>query len=88
MRLNQKTVMKRIADEYVFVAVKSCSDSYEGIISATESGALLMQKLNEDTTKDELVSLLCDTYEVTPEQADGDVEKLLQKLRQKGLLIE
>ncbi len=88
MRLKQKTVMKKIADEYVFVAVKSCSDSYEGIITATESGAMIMRKLNDDTSKDELVRMLCDTYDVTPEQADGDVEKMLQRLRQKGLLVE
>lgn len=88
MRLRQKLVMKKIAGEYVFVAVNSCSDPYEGIITTSESGALIMQSLGEDVTKDELVRLLCDEYEVEKDQAEDDIEKMLRMLRLKGLLTE
>ncbi len=76
-----------IAGEYVYVAVKAGTDSYEGIVTATESAALLLDALARDTDRDSLVKLITDSYDIDENTAARDVDAFLQLLDDKHILF-
>ncbi len=88
MRLKQRLVKKIIADEYVYVSVKNDNDSYEGIITVTESGSVLLDTLTQECDKADLVKALTDVYDIDEATASKDVEDFIEKFREKGLIID
>ncbi len=56
--------------------------------SVSESGLALLQALEMPRTVPELVEVLLERYEVTPEQAEASVRQFLDTCRTAELLIE
>jgi Coenzyme PQQ synthesis protein D (PqqD) len=56
--------------------------------SVSESGLALLQALETPHTIPELVEVLLERYEVTPEQAEASVRQFLDTCRTAELLIE
>lgn len=56
--------------------------------SVSESGLALLQALEMPRTIPELVEVLLERYEVTPEQAEASVRQFLETCRTAELLIE
>jgi len=56
--------------------------------SVSESGLALLQALEAPRTIPELVEVLLERYEVTPEQAEASVRQFLDTCRTAELLIE
>lgn len=54
--------------------------------AANRTGALLWQVLAEGTTRDALVALLVETFDVAPETAAADVDRFLTDLNDRCLL--
>jgi hypothetical protein len=55
--------------------------------SVSESGLILLQALEAPRSVDELVGLLVEQYEVTPEQAEASVRQFLDTCRTADLLV-
>jgi len=55
-------------------------------LAANETGGMLWRALAHGCTRDELAALLCETYEVSAEQACADIDTFLADLRERGLL--
>lgn len=56
--------------------------------SVSESGLALLQALETPRTIDELVQVLLERYEVSPEQAEASVQQFLDTCRTAELLVE
>ncbi len=56
--------------------------------SVSESGLALLQALETPRTVPELVEVLLERYEVTPEQAEASVHQFLDTCRTAELLVE
>lgn len=56
--------------------------------SVSESGLALLQALETSRTVPELVEVLLERYEVTPEQAEASVRQFLDTCRTAELLVE
>lgn len=56
--------------------------------SVSESGLVLLQALEAPKSLQELVQVLLDRYEVTPEQAEASVRQFLDTCRDAELLVE
>ena len=56
--------------------------------SVSESGLALLQALETPRTVPELVEVLLERYEVTPEQAEASVRQFLDTCRTAELLVE
>lgn len=67
------------------VVLDSQQDKYLG---TNRSGALLWQELARGATRDELVQVLADTFDITAEVAARDTDTFLSALREQGLLVE
>ena len=61
--------------------------SFNGIMTLNQSGQVLFEALNEKRSPDELVDILCDIYDVTPEQARKDVAVFISNLKKHNLLV-
>jgi hypothetical protein len=60
----------------------------ERYLAANRTGSVLWAALADGTTRDELVALLLDSYEIDRATAEHDVDDFLTELRRHGLLDE
>lgn len=88
MKISQDVVVRQIAGKTLLIPTGKAALNANGLISLTQSGELLVKKLQEECTLDDLVNALTDEYEVEREQAAEDAGKFLDKLRGFGLLCE
>ncbi len=88
MKISQDVVVRQIADKILLIPTGKAALNANGLISLTPSGELLVRKLQEECTPDDLADALMEKYDVGREQAAADVEKFLEKLRTFGLLCE
>ncbi|MCD8385025.1 MAG: PqqD family protein [Clostridiales bacterium] len=86
MKIDNDLVIRHIADEIVLVPTGKAALKNPGIITLTESGELLVKKLQEGCEPDDLVDCLTAEYEVERAQAEQDVARFLDKLKERGLL--
>lgn len=81
-------ILRKIAGEHILIPVGETALKVHGMISLSESGLLLWQKLQNDCTQEDLVQVILDEYEIDRDTALRDVRGFLEKLRDVGILIE
>ncbi|MBO5789358.1 MAG: PqqD family protein [Clostridia bacterium] len=82
-------VVREIAGKRVAVAIGDRVRTFNGMISlGNETAYLLWSALDTDQTEESLVALLTERYDVSEEQASGDVHRFVEQLREAGLLDE
>ncbi|MCD7755789.1 MAG: PqqD family protein [Firmicutes bacterium] len=86
MKIDNELVIRHVAGEILLIPTGRAALNSPGIITLTESGARLVQKLREGCEAADLVDCLMAEYEVSREQAEQDVAKFLGKLEERGLL--
>lgn len=86
MKIKDGFVLREVRNNYVVVAVGKRSNEFKGVINLNESGALLFKALNKDVTKEDLIQVLLDNYEVSPEKARESVDMFIKKLIDGGLI--
>ena len=89
LRACKDVILREIADEYILVPVGEVALKPHGMITVSESGYVIWQKLCEgDCSEGELVKSLCAEYEVDGETAAADVREFLSRLSELGLVSE
>ena len=80
MKLNPNFVLRNIVDEYIVVPICEEADKLHGVITLTESGAFLWEKLATEQTEDTLVEALLGEYDVDEATARRDVKAFLETI--------
>lgn len=62
--------------------------SFTGIIKSNKTAAFIVDRLKEETTKEQIVDAMCRKHDAPRERIEADVEKILDKLRSVGALEE
>lgn len=89
MRVTKDLIYREIAGDHLLIPTGATALKIHGMITVTDSGVLLFQKLqNEDTTMEELVDLLLGEYDVDEKTAKEDVAAFLGKMKALGILEE
>lgn len=88
MKVSDRFILRTVADEYLLIPVGEAAISVKGLIALSESGALLYKRLKNDCSKDDLVAVLREEYDVSLEEAVSDTEAFLDRMRQLNMLIE
>ncbi len=88
MRRKNGYLLREIGGQKIVVAVGERTRDFTGMITFTESGALLWEALGEEQTEDRLAEQLTAVYDVPCEQAAADVHRFVCKMREAGLLDE
>lgn len=80
--------MREIAGEHILIPVGATALQIHGMITLSESGLLLYQKLQEECSEEDLVDALLAEYTVDRDTAASDVKEFLTRMRQVGILPE
>ena len=82
LRPNKEEVAAKVIDGEAVLINLSNGVYY----SMDEVGALVWELVEHNYSLEEMVSTICARYDVTPEQAQGDVERLAAELLEENLL--
>ena len=86
MKLKDNFVTRDMGGTQVMVAVGG--SAFSGIVRSNKTAGFIVDLLKTDTTKDQILSTVLDKYDVDPQTAEKDIEKVLEKLRGIGALDE
>ena len=81
MKIKENYVLRQIADTWAVLPLGAATLSFNGMMTLNETGRLLWSKLEDGCEANDLVKALLDEYEVSPEQANQDVDEFLAKLK-------
>ena len=87
MKVKDGFWLREIAGANVAVPMGERAKRFSGVINLNETGALLFQKLQNGTTRQELTQALLDEYDTDAATAEKSVEHFLESLEAAELLI-
>ena len=88
MKLHGEFVVRQIMDNTVAIPVGQTALHLNGMILLNDVSKLIWETLAQDADLETIVTALTDTFEVSPEEARGDTQEFLDKLRSLQLLEE
>lgn len=89
MKIKEGFILRTICGESIVVGEGLAQVNFNKMLSMNESAAYLWKAIEgKDFTREDLVDLLFDKYEVSREQASADVEKLVATWIQEGVVTE
>ena len=88
MKLKYEFAVREIVGEYVMIPMGEGALSFSGMISTSETGALIVDALKQDVSREELLTRILDSFDVDEETAAADLDAFLYKLRELRLLNE
>lgn len=88
MKLKYEFAVREIVGEYVMVPLGQGALEFAGMVSTSETGALLVDALKEDVTREELLKRILEEYDIDEQTAAADLDEFLGQLRKLNLLTE
>lgn len=86
MKIKEGFILRQICGEYVVVGEGLAQVNFNKMLSLNETAAYLWDAVKgKDFTKEDMVKLLLERYEVTEERAAEDVDKLLAVWVEEGV---
>lgn len=86
MKLKDAFITEEIDGSQVMISVDH--SLFFGIVRSNETAAEIVDCLKTETTRDQIVSHMTETYDVTEETAAKDVDRILGQLRSISALDE
>lgn len=86
MKLKKGFYTQTIEDGQVLVPVDPQESNFRGIVRSNETAAFVVDCLKEETTRDEILQKLKDTYEGDEEKMASDLDEVLYKLQDIGAI--
>lgn len=86
MKLSSDFIVHETDKEQIMVPIGGTA--FSGIVRSNKTAAFIVRLLKDDTTEEEIVKRLLDTYDVSEAQATADVRKTLNNLRRIGAIEE
>ena len=77
-----------IANDYLLVPLGEQMDKFNGTVILNEVSAFILNQLKAELTKEELVRLLMNEYDVSLETAQADVDKAVEQMKEIGIIHE
>ena len=89
MKIKEGFILRSICGEFVVVGEGHAQVNFNKMLSLNESAAYLWKEVEgKEFTRESLVALLLDKYEVSEQQAAADVDKLVGIWIQEGVVTE
>lgn len=89
MKLNPNLILRQVGKEYMIVNPFSDTIDMAEVYSMNDIAAWIWEQLeNKEFTAEDMVTLLCDEYEVDVETARQDAGELCQQWVEAGLAVE
>ena len=88
MKIKGTFVLRDIAGDIVIVPVGETALSYNGMITTTPTGAAIWKALENGSSREDLIQMILNRFEVDLETASVDTDEFLGRLREMGLIDE
>lgn len=86
MKIKKGFILRKVTDTWVVIPLGERVVDFNGMISLSESGALLWKKLSDGAEIDDLVRVLMEEYDVDEETAKQDCAEFAEAVKANGLL--
>lgn len=81
-------VMRRLADDYVLIPCGETAEYVNQVMTLSETAAFIYERAESAGTSEKLTRLLSREYQVDEEDVREDVDEILKKLEEAGILEE
>ena len=81
-------IKRKIATQYVIVAVGAATKRFNGMISVNETGSFIWDARESDISMDELVGRITEHYEVDADTARAHATDFVNTLKGVGAIAE
>lgn len=88
MIMNDSFELTEVSGEYMAIPLGDAAASLNGIVALSEAAAFLLKQMTAPKTKDELVELLLDEYDIEIDVARHDVDIFVETLKKIDLIRE
>ena len=88
MKLRGEFVVRQIMEHTVAVPVGQIALQFNGMIVLNDVSKVIWSCLEQETDVEHIVTTVIDRFEVSKQEAEGDILEFLDKLRQLQLLEE
>ena len=86
MKIKENFTLRHIADEYIVMPTGSSIAKFDGAIALNEVSAFIFEKLLNPMSKEDLVTALLNEYNVDKETATKDIDALISKFEEMGII--
>ncbi len=86
MKINGEFILREIADEVILVPVGQTALNMNGMIILNPVCGFIWKCLEQSMTREQILDAICREYDVDFQTARADLDELLEKLCQAGLL--
>ena len=86
MKIKHGYILRNVANETIVVPTQEAAINFNGILTLNESGKLLWERLRQGATRQELLEMLREHYDVKEAEAQSDIEMFLEKLEKHHIL--
>jgi hypothetical protein len=86
MKLKGEFLVREVAGELLAIPVGQTALDFNGMICLNDVSALIWKGLQEGKTQDAILENVLNEYDVSREEAAGDLEHFLLELRKNDLL--
>lgn len=86
MKIKKELIKREIAGDIILVPVGKTVYDSNGLFVLNEVGAFIWDVLPDAENEAELVEMILESYDVSPETAAADTAVFLTKLREMGII--
>lgn len=87
MKLNDKFILRQVADEFILIPTTGDLD-FNGIIALNDIGKEIYDLLPNVRSDRELIDRMCEAFDAPSEEIANDVSAFLKQLRQEKILLD
>lgn len=88
MKIKDGYILKKVAGENIVIATGEARISFNGIITFNEVGAEVFERLDGTRTLEQIVDEITAIYNAPREIIESDIKKLIEKMKNHGLIEE
>lgn len=88
MKIKSGFIKRTVGGKIIAVAVGERCKEFDGMITLNDMAGFIWDQLENDVTKEKIVSAVLKEYETDKERAEKDVSAFIERLREAGLLDE
>ena len=85
MKLKYDIAIQEVADKFVAVAKNSETEEVEKVFTLNETGVIILRALTDGADTPAIVSQLLAEYDVTPQEAETEVNAFIDMLKENGI---
>lgn len=86
MKIKEGFVLREVAGQTIVIAVGEASKSFHGMINLNNTGKEIWEGVQKGMNEDLIAKKLTEKYEVSFSKAQEDVDRLIRKMYEAGVM--